>query len=430
MGVHFRPPQSMLYGGVIGGVWGGLMTGKLNARKVETITKPGRYADGGNLYLTVSDGGSRRWIFLYRWGKAANGKPIRREMGLGSAGKGEVSLAQARQKALEARQQLNAGVDPINHKRQVTDAKRVIPTFGEFADQYLEDHKAKFGNQKHKAQWEMTLGDAYCKSLRSKQLDSIGTADILAVLKPIWSKVPETATRIRQRIEKVLSAARVKAFIQFKDGINPAAWRGHLENLLPARQKLARGHHKALPYEQVADFIESLRQRRSTAALALELCILTATRTSEVLKARWDEFDLEKGVWIIPAVRMKARIEHRVPLSNPALAVLRSLPHLTDNEHAFPGNKTGKPLSNMAMAMQLRRMKRTDITVHGFRSSFRDWAAEKTSYPHQTCEHALAHQISDKAEAAYRRGDQFQKRRDLMEDWASFAVPAALRIAA
>ncbi len=403
------------------------MSGKLNAKKVESITKPGRFADGGNLYLTVSESGSRRWAFIYRAGTSTSGNQIRREMGLGGAGKGEVSLADARQKAQEARHLLNSGVDPINHRKNAEQIQRTVPTFGEMADAYVKDHAPTFHNAKHLAQWKTTLGDSYCKTLRQKTVSEITTEDVLAVLRPIWEKVPETASRLRGRIEKVMDAARVR---RFYEGPNPAAWAGHLKAILPPRRKLTRGHHEAMPYEQVPSFIVGLRLRRSTAALALELCILTATRTSEVLKARWNELDLEKGVWVIPASRMKAKIEHRVPLSDPALAILRCLPRLPDNDHIFPGNKKGKPLSDMAMTMQLRRMDRTDITVHGFRSSFRDWAAEQTNYPHQTCEHALAHRISDKAEAAYRRGDQFEKRRGLMDDWAKYAVPAALRITA
>ncbi|HYN00304.1 MAG TPA: site-specific integrase, partial [Aestuariivirgaceae bacterium] len=241
-----------------------------------------------------------------------------------------------------------------------------------------------------------------------------------SVLKPIWSKIPETASRLRGRIENVLDAAKAKGFVT---GENPARWRGHLKTLLPGRQRLTRGHHAALPYDNLPAFMADLRARQSTAALALELAILTATRTGEVLKAEWREFDLQKAIWTIPAVRMKAGQEHRVPLTARAVAILKSLPKLTRNDHVFAGNAKGKPLSSMAMTMQLRRMKRGDITVHGFRSTFRDWASEQTSFPHQTCEHALAHRISDKAEAAYRRGDQFEKRRKLMEAWAAFCEP-------
>ena len=215
----------------------------------------------------------------------------------------------------------------------------------------------------------------------------------------------------------------------FRDGPNPATWRGHLKALLPARQKLTRGHHAALAYDNLPAFMAALRSRQSLAAVALELCILTATRTSEVLAAEWAEFDLEKAIWTIPAQRMKAGHAHRIPLTDRALGILKSLPRV--GPHVFPGNAKGKPLSGMAMTMQLRRMKREDITVHGFRSTFRDWASEQTSFPHETCEHALAHRISDKAEAAYRRGDQFEKRRKLMEAWSTWCDrPAAGNVVA
>jgi len=384
--------------------------GLLNARKVETLTEPGRHADGGNLYLSISTNGGKRWVFLF----TLNGK--RREMGLGSGAKGQVSLASARTKASDARRLLDEGLDPLEVKRTGQIPERTIPTFGKFADQYLAAHRSKFRNPKHIAQWEMTL-KTYCKPIRSMPIDQVDTGAVLSVLEPIWERIPETASRLRGRIENIMDAAKAKGYVT---GENPARWRGHLKTLLPERQKLKRGHHAALSYDDLPAFMVELRSRASMAALALELCILTATRTSEVLNATWNEFDTDKAVWIIPKQRMKAGIAHRIPLSGRAVEILKSLMRLSHNEHVFPGNAKGKPLSNMAMAMQLRRMKRSDITVHGFRSTFRDWAAEQTSFPHETCEHALAHRISDKAEAAYRRGDQFEKRRELMETWAEF----------
>lgn len=385
------------------------MAGKLSARTVETVTDPGRYSDGNGLYLVVREGGSRQWFLFYRYG----GK--RSELGLGRAGKGGASLAEARKLAEDQRALLRQGKNP---KEERTAQKiAAAPTFGAFADEYIDTHGPKFRNAKHRAQWAMTLGDAYCKAIRSKPVDKIDTADVLAILKPIWTKVPETAARLRGRLENVLDAAKARGF---REGPNPAAWRGHLKSLLPARQKLTRGHHAALPYNDVPAFIAALRSRKSLAAVALEFCILTATRSGEVLGARWEEIDLDKKVWTIPAVRMKAGHAHRVPLSPRTVELLAALPRLNGNPHVFPGNAAGKPLSGMAMTMQLRRMGRGDITVHGFRSSFRDWASEQTSFPHETCEHALAHRISDKAEAAYRRGDQFEKRRLLMEAWAEY----------
>jgi integrase len=343
-------------------------------------------------------------------------------MGLGGAARGQVSLAEARERALEARRLLSAGIDPLEHRKAEEKAGRTIPTFGAFADDYIRSHKPKFRNAKHVAQWEMTLSDAYCRPIRAKAINEIDTEAVLSVLQPIWTKVPETASRLRGRIENILDAARA---LGYRDGPNPATWRGHLKTLLPARQKLTRGHHAALPYDDLPAFMADLRARKSTAALALELCILTASRSSEVLNAEWREFDLDKAVWTIPAVRMKAGHAHRIPLTERALDILRSLPRLEGSPHVFPGNARGKPLSGMAMTMQLRRMKREDITIHGFRSTFRDWASEQTSFPHETCEHALAHRISDKAEAAYRRGDQFEKRRKLMDAWAAFCEPAS-----
>jgi integrase len=393
------------------------MAGKLNARRVETLTRPGRYSDGGNLYLRISPNGGKRWSFFYRTGDKM------RDLGLGSAAKGQVSLAEARDKAAEARALIRAGIDPIavmgKEAREKRD--RTIPTFGEFADDYLKSHRPKFRNEKHAAQWEMTL-TTYCEPIRSRPVNAIDTEAVLKVLQPIWTTIPETASRLRGRIENILDAARARGFLT---GENPARWRGHLKSILPARQRLTRGHHAALPYDDLPAFMTVLRARKSTAALALELAILTAARSGEILNAEWREFDLGKAVWTIPAQRMKAGHEHRIPLTARAVAILKSLHCLPHNEHVFPGNAKAKSLSSKAMTMQLRRMNRGDITVHGFRSTFRDWASEQTSFPHETCEHALAHRISDKAEAAYRRGDQFEKRRKLMEAWAAFCEPKA-----
>lgn len=386
---------------------------KLSARAVESATEPGRYSDGGNLYLSISPNGGKRWVFFYRH------KGRQREMGLGSAAKGGVPLAKARELAVAARLLLACDLDPLEAKQARKQAEREIPCFGEFADAYVASHCSKWRNAKHAAQWAMTLTE-YCAPIRAKPVSAIDTEAVLKVLQPIWSKLPETASRLRGRIENVLDAAKAKGYLT---GDNPARWRGHLKSLLPARQRLTRGHHAALAYDDLPAFIEALRARKSTAALALELAILTACRSGEVLNARWSEFDLDKALWTIPANRMKAGLEHRVPLPKRAVAILKSLKAARQGEFVFPGKRAGKPLSSMAMAMQLRRMKRADLTVHGFRSTFRDWASEQTSFPHETCEHALAHRISDKAEAAYRRGDQFEKRRRLMEAWAAFCEP-------
>jgi integrase len=241
------------------------------------------------------------------------------------------------------------------------------------------------------------------------------------VLRPLWSTKPETASRLRGRIEKVLDAAKAKGL---RSGENPARWRGHLDNLLPPRKRLTRGHHAALAIDGTPEFMAELRRRDAGAALALEFCILTVARSGEVLGARWDEVDRQKRVWTVPAARMKAGRDHRVPLSEASLAILEKMEPLRAGPYVFPGTRPGKPLSVMAMKMVLRRMKRDDITVHGFRSTFRDWASELTHFPHEVCEMALAHTIPNKAEAAYRRGDLMEKRRELMEAWAAFLAPA------
>jgi integrase len=385
------------------------MAGNLTARKVQTA-KPGKYSDGGNLYLIVSPSGSRKWVLRFTWRGSA------KEMGLGSAS--VVPLADAREKAAAACRKLAQGLNPIEDRKR----DKGIPTFGQMADIVREGLSAGFRNEKHKAQWKSTL-TTYGAPLRSKPVDTIITDDVLAVLKPIWMQIPETASRVRGRIEKVLDAAKAKGF---REGENPARWRGHLDHLLPKPSKLARGHHAAMPYEEVATFVGELKKRQATAALALEFCILTAARSGEVLGARWSEIDLEKKVWTVPAIRMKAGREHRVPLCNRAISILKKLRDPDGGEFVFPGQKPKKPLSNMAMEMVLRRMKIENATVHGFRSSFRDWAANITSFPREVTETALAHVIGDKAEQAYRRSDALEKRRALMDAWASYCDPRRL----
>ena len=307
----------------------GRATGLLSARKAATLKQPGRHADGGNLYLSISENGGRRWVLLY----TLNGK--RREMGLGSAADGQVSLAVAREQASEARRLLHAGIDPLADKQARKQAERPIPTFGAFADDYLASHRPKFRNEKHAAQWEMTL-TTYCQPIRSLPVDAIDTEAVLKVLQPIWTEIPETASRLRGRIENVLDAAKARGYFH---GENPARWRGHLKALLPARQRLTRGHHAALPYDDLPDFIAALRARQSLAAMALELCILTATRSGEIIKAKWSELDLDKAVWTIPARRMKAGYEHRVPLSLRAMQILKSLPKVEHTDYVFPGQR-------------------------------------------------------------------------------------------
>ncbi len=389
--------------------------GKLTARQVETLKEPGRHSDGGNLYLNITKAGAKSWVFFYRFDK------VQREMGLG--GIATTSLAQARVKALAALKLLKDGIDPLAERRAAEKIEASKISFGAFADEYVKTHEGKFRNDKHKAQWASTLGPAYCGAMRSLPLNAIDTQAVLKVLRPLWQKVPETASRLRGRIENILDSAKAQGY---RDGLeNPARWKGHLKSILPARQRLTRGHHVALAYDDLPAFISALRGSQATAALALELCILTATRSGEVLNSNWNEFDLTKAVWTIPANRMKAGHEHRVPLTPRAVEILdliQQAKHM-HNDYVFAGNAKGKPLSNMAMAMLLKRMGHNDITVHGFRSTFRDWASEQTSFPHEVCEMALAHTIGNKAEAAYRRGDLFDKRRKLMEAWAAFCEP-------
>jgi integrase len=387
---------------------------RLNARVVATLTKDGRHADGGGLYLSISSNGGRRWVFLFRW----HGKPT--EIGLGSAR--NVTLARARELAAQARAKLAEGINPKDVRRPLAGA-----TFGECADRLIEAMRPSWRNNKHGAQWEMTLRD-YAAPLRRLPVDKITTDDVLSVLKPLWNEKPETASRLRGRIERVLDAAKAQGL---RNGENPARWRGHLDQLLPKRPRLTRGHHAAMKYTDVPTFLADLQARRATAAMALEFTVLTAARSGEVLGARWDEFDLDHTVWTIPATRMKGAREHRVPLSRRARKILEAMQEARNGDLVFSGQKPGRPLSVMALEMVLRRMKIDGVTVHGFRSAFRDWAAECTNFTNEICEAALAHVVKNKAEAAYRRGDLFEKRRKLMEAWAAYCTaPKVGKVAA
>ena len=386
----------------------------LTALRVGKEKKPGLYSDGLGLYLQVRAGGAKSWIFRYR----TNGKL--RDMGLGSAT--AVSLSQAREKAAACRSLRANGIDPIDTKREESAKSRAessrAMTFEQCAVAYIEAHRTGWKNAKHAAQWTATLATYAYPVFGTEPVAAIDTSMVLKVLEPIWNTKTETASRLRGRIESVLDWARVR---EFRHGENPAHWRGHLDHLLPKRSKVAAvKHHAALPYDQVPAFMASLRAEVGVAARALEFCILTASRTGEVLGARWSEIDIKAKVWTVPPERMKARREHRVPLSDRAMMILRQMRELPRDEFVFPGGKEKRPLSGMAFLMLLRRMKRDDLTAHGFRSTFRDWAAERTSFPREVAEMALAHTISDKVEAAYRRGDLFEKRRRLAEAWAAF----------
>ena len=388
-------------------------TNRLTAIEVSKLEKPGYYCDGAGLYLQISKSGSKSWLMRY----TLDGKPC--EMGLGSFL--TFTLADARQRATAQRKLLADGIDPLATKRSGLLAKRMaeasIITFDKAAADFIAANSPAWRNAKHGDQWRNTLATYASPVIGALPVSKIETAHVLRILSPIWATKTETATRIRGRIEKVLDWAKVQGYRQ---GDNPAAWRGHLSEVLPTPSKVAdAGHHAALPWAEVGAFMVALRAAQGAGARAMELIILTATRTSEVLNAKWTEFDLDAGLWVIPKERMKGFKEHRVPLSAAALAVLgNAKAESTGGEYVFTGRKTGA-LSNMACLQTLKRMGRSDLTVHGFRSTFRDWISEATSYPRDVAEMALAHAIEDKSEAAYRRGDLIEKRRALMSDWAA-----------
>ncbi|MEZ5842759.1 MAG: integrase arm-type DNA-binding domain-containing protein [Hyphomicrobiaceae bacterium] len=390
---------------------------KLGTRKVETA-KPGRHSDGGGLYLLVEKSGARRWLFIYR--RKRDGKQS--EMGLGSFH--AVPLARARELAAEARRQIADGIDPLQ-ARAAARSETAVPTFGELAEAVIASLESGWRNDKHRAQWRSTLG-TYATPIRNKPVDAITTEDVLAVLTPIWTAKAETASRVRGRIEKILDAAKAKGL---RSGENPARWRGHLDNLLPKRQKLQRGHHPAMPWVEVPAFVARLRERPSVSTLALEFVILTGARSGEVLRsvrdgklmgARWEEIDREAKVWTVPAERMKGGRDHRVPLTERALAILDKVAMIRQSEFVFPGQRGDRPLSESALEELLRRMDAKPATVHGFRSSFRDWVHEATNFSGDLAEAALAHITGDKVERAYRRGDALERRRELMEAWEQF----------
>ena len=390
---------------------------RLSARTVSTATAPGYHADGGGLYLQITTTGARSWIFRYSRAKRA------REMGLGSLT--ATSLAEARQHARLCRQQLAEGLDPIETRRKQRAAQRLAEasgvTFDECAEAYIEAHQAEWRNAKHAAQWRSTLSTYASPKIGSLPVQAIDTDRVMAVLEPIWLTKTETASRVRGRIETVLDWAAVRSYRQ---GDNPARWRGHLDHLLSGRNKAAPvTHHPALPYEDMAAFMRQLGEQGGAAAPALEFAILTAARTGEVIGATWQEIDLAARLWTIPGSRMKAGLEHRVPLSDSAMAILEKMQAVQQSEFIFPGQREGRPLSNMAMAQLLKRMHRDNITVHGFRSTFRDWVADLSRFPREVGEMALAHTLRDKTEAAYMRTDLLEKRRAMMEDWAAYCLP-------
>ncbi len=394
---------------------------RLTDREVRNAQKP--LNDGGGLWV-YPKGNARSWTFRYM----LNGKA--RFMGLG--GYPEVSLAEARDLAAEARKVLKSGTDPIEHREaQKREALQVQtkPTFTSVAAGYIRAHRRGWANRKHAHQWVATLRTYARPKIGAKPVDAISTEDVLAVLSPIWTAKPETAKRVQGRIENILDFAAAR---KWRDPVNPARWKGHLDKLLPrpTRVKTVK-HHPAMPYTELPAFMAELRALDSVSARALEFLILTACRTSEVLQAEWHEIDLNSRVWAIPPERTKARREHRVPLPDAAVAVLRGLPRIAGTPYVFPGAKSGRPLSGMALLMLMRGMgfgvggHCGDYVPHGFRSSFRDWGGEVSSFPRDVCEMALGHVIENRVEAAYRRGDLFAKRAEMMSAWAAYLATEA-----
>lgn len=381
---------------------------KLNVQQVKNQTKPGIYSDGGGLYLRVRDSG-KSWVYVYMLG----GK--RREMGLGSFL--DVTLAQARAKAETARAVYLQRRDPKVERDRALVVEKPKPTFGAFALEMLDEIEEGHRNAKHRQQWRNTL-KTYAASLWEMPIDEVATEHVLGALQPIWLSKSETASRVRQRIERVLDAAKAKGL---RTGDNPARGRGHLDLLLPKRQKSDVRHHAALPFAQISTFMAELRERTAVSALALEFLILTAARSGEVRGAKWSEIDLAAGLWTIPRERMKAGVEHVVPLSETALKILRDVrPQNPRPERRLFSSPRGLEFSDMALTVLLKRMGRVDITVHGFRSTFRDWAGDTTNFDREEVEMALAHTVRSATERAYRRGRAVEKRRALMSAWAQY----------
>lgn len=387
----------------------------------------GRTPIGSGLYLTIKPSGSASFGYRYQL------KGKRRQIGLGAYCSNINTLAMARSKAVDLKSMINKGIDPIEQSIQ-DEAKSLAAketaqiknkmnqaTFEIVALEYIDSKKAEWKNAKHQQQWENTLVTYAFPTIGSMPVSDIETEHVLTILKPIWNTKTETATRVRTRLEAVLSYAEAR---KWRTGGNPARWHGHLSTILPSPQKLKEiKHHAALPYGELPQFMTTLSRTDGMGARALELTILTATRTKEALGARWDEFDLDNCVWTIPKERMKVGVEHRIPLSDQAIKVVAKMADHKMSDYVFPNRTNGKPMSNAGMSSVLKRLERTDITVHGFRSTFRDYVAEKTNTPERTAEAALAHKLKDASEAAYQRGDLIEKREILMQTWANYCYP-------
>lgn len=419
---------------------------ELSALEVKRLSEPGMYAVGGvpGLHLQVLPGGGKTWLLRVTIGATADGKQRRSEVGLG--GYPAVTLQQAREKAREVREKIAQGIDPIAERKAARSAlmasRATEINFEEAAKQYIAAKSPEWKNAKHAQQWGNTLETYAFPKIGKLQVRDIDTPHVLEVLEPIWKVKTETASRVRGRIEAVLDWATVR---KYRDGQNPARWKGYLDSMLPEPTKVAKnGNHAALPFAEAPAFMKHLRKMDGTGARALQFTILTAARSGEVRGATWDEIDLEARVWTIPAGRMKMGKEHEVPLTEDVVALLKALPRFEDNNLVFPASRGGE-LSDMTLAAVIKRMHETETkagrkgyidpkqadksgnpkiaTPHGFRSTFRDWAAEQTDHPREVAEMALAHSIESKVEAHYRRGNLLQKRRALMEDWASFCHP-------
>ena len=413
----------------------------ITAKGLEKLIKesiPARTALGGGLYLTITKGGSTSFGFRYNSGKNDNGNPRKRLIGLGAFCPSNNTLAMARNKAIKLKGMINQGIDPIEQSIQERNRalaaekankiaeERNQATFNKVALEFIESKKAEWKSAKHHQQWVNTLTTYAFRIIGHIPVADIETAHVLAILKPIWNTKTETATRVRTRLEAVLSYAEAH---NWRTGGNPARWRGHLSAILPSPQKLKElKHHSALAYAELPQFMGILSNTDGMGARALELTILTATRTKESLGARWEEFDLNSRIWTIPKERMKAGVEHRIPLSDQAMKMVLKMAEYKMSDYVFPNRSNGKPMSNAGMSSVLKRLERTDITVHGFRSTFRDYVAEKTNTPGRIAEAALAHKLKDASEAAYQRGDLIEKRKILMQSWANYCYPTGEKV--
>lgn len=389
---------------------------KLTDSKIKALTKPGVHGDGDGLYLRVQQTGSKSWIFI--WRRFGN----RREIGLGpyGSGSGHVSLAAARAKAQEARDIVGAGGDP---KTELAERKAAVKTatFGKIADEYIQAMTSKWKSEKTLAKWKR-FAETHAKPIRGVPIKDVSTDDVLKIIRPMWAEKPETAGNVRECAKLVLDHAKARGL---RSGNNPAEWRGHLDQMLPPPKKLVRGHHAAMPFADVSAFMKKLAAITGVGARALEFTIYTAARSGETRGASWSEIDFEAKVWTVPPERMKSNREHRVPLSAPAVKILKDMKERATGDLVFPGARGSSPLSDMSLAKALKAAGGEDFTVHGFRSSFRDWVGNATNFQREVAEAALAHAVGDHVERAYRRGDALDKRRRLMDAWANYVGGAS-----